>query len=320
MSKLSNNIRDHYIQHFETLPFDKQLHFSSRLALWSQDSFCEKKLAELQPQVTANGNPRLAIREVYKFALQSAGHGSKNAAVLRAPYFSAYPNIKPMVSVLFRIMFLWTIFHIDEREYFFELFPKEDAETLYRQLLADSTALAILSTHAINFLYLYTRLIIGDEQAFDPSHFIAIAHKQYDLQNPIHLQLYIYLYTHCIIGESWFYAQPIPATYFAVYKDMLQELENVMADNFTAINMDNKFEFLVCCRLLGIHSSLESRIYDEAEQSVSSTGTFIIDRHNSNPQKANLDLDSSEHRNVLFIMSQSSPLFDSNREVAQYTP
>jgi hypothetical protein len=84
---------------------------------------------------------------------------------------------------------------------------------------------------------------------------------------------------------------------------MLDELETVISDNYTAINMDNKFEFLVCCKLAGKQSSLESEIFAEAEYSVSEDGTFIVDRHNSNPQTANSTLDLSEHRNVLFIMA-----------------
>ena len=55
--------------------------------------------------------------------------------------------------------------------------------------------------------------------------------------------------------------------------------------------------------MVNMTSRLESRIFDEAAQSVSSDGTYIIDRLNNNPQVTNVSLDKSEHRNVLFIMA-----------------
>ena len=130
----------------------------------------------------------------------------------------------------------------------------------------------------------------------------------YDLSDPIQLQLYIYLYTHCVIGESHFYAHAIPERYLPVYRQMLDELETVIEKRFTEINLDNKFEFLVCCRLVGKESSLTRRIDDEAHKSISTEGNFIVDRHNTNPQSANTTLALSEHRNALYIMAMNEPI------------
>lgn len=309
MDSLSNNIYRYYCDHYAELSFDKQLHFASRLYLWDQDDFGASALSGLRSEVTLQGDPAAALRAVYKQATETIYHGSKNAAGLRAPYFEKYPHLRTLLVVLFRLTFLESVYGLDARAAFFELFDRTEAEELLKKLLADEPALAILSTHAINALYLYNRVVKNDETAFDPSLFLRIAHGQYDLENPIHLQLYIYLYTHCIIGESKFYARRLPDRHLETYRRMLGELETLMGQRFAGINLDNKFEFLVCCKLAGYESKLADRIEAEAALSVSDDGTFLVDRHNTNPQTANSTLDLSEHRNVLYLLThRASPL------------
>jgi hypothetical protein len=84
---------------------------------------------------------------------------------------------------------------------------------------------------------------------------------------------------------------------------MIAELEQLIADHFDNINLDNKCEFLVCAKLVGQRSKLERRIVAEANASLSPDGIFLIDRHNHNPQPDNVSIDKSEHRNVLFLMA-----------------
>lgn len=304
MNNLSNTILDYYWAHFDELPFEKQFHFASRLYLWNQDPVAKQKLAELRPIFTANDQPDSALHDVITLARNSSSHGSKNAAELRRPYFEKYPQLKAYVSGLFRLTFLQNIYSYDVRTVFFDEFPETDVRSFARELAADREAIAILSTHAINFLYLCSRVLCDESSAIAPEDFITIGRKQYDFSNPLHLQLYIYLYTHCIIGESQFYYRAIGQP--APYLTMLTELEATIAQHYDSINLDNKFEFLVCCRQLGYASSLQDQIYQEAEISVSELGSFLIDRHNGNPQTSNVTLDLSEHRNVLFIMSHSA--------------
>ncbi|HSX05727.1 MAG TPA: hypothetical protein VLF69_04625 [Candidatus Saccharimonadales bacterium] len=306
MKSLSNNIYDYYVAHFSTLPFDKQLHFASRLFLWSGDSFGARQLELLRPQVTLHDQPAEALRAVYAEAMQTIYHGSKNAASLRAPYFQKYPELRALATVLFRLTFLKTIYGQDATTTFFELFKQEQVETLLERLQADTKALAILSTHAVNVLYLYGRVACSSEDIFDPALFLKVGATSYNLDDPLELQLYIYLYTHCIIGESKFYARAIPEEYWPVYSTMLDELEACITKRFSMINLDNKCEFLVCCKLTNRTSNLEARIFAEAEESVSEDGVFLVDRHNTNPQTTNSSLDLSEHRNVLYILAHRS--------------
>ncbi|HUB93458.1 MAG TPA: hypothetical protein VMB52_03060 [Verrucomicrobiae bacterium] len=309
MNNLSNDIYNYYTERFFELPFDKQLHFASRLYLWSHDAFARERLDELRATVTADGQPDVALKDVYMQGKTSIFHGSKNAAELRAPYFEKYPELRTLVMVLFRLTFLQTVYGLDGRTVLFKLYDRSQVEALLQQLSGDTQAVAVLSTHAINVLYLYNRVVLQDDLSMDPTQFLHVGASAYDLSDPIQLQLYIYLYTHCVIGESTFYARKLPDTYLHVYRQMMQELELVIGENFTAVNLDNKFEFLVCCRLVGYKSNLARRIEDEAERSISEQGLFLIDRHNTNPQAANSTLELSEHRNVLYLLSHlDSPL------------
>lgn len=310
MNNLNNDIYRYYLDNWSSLPFDKQMHFASRLHLWSQDPGLSAKLAELRPTFTADDTPRQALEAIVELAKASPVHGSKNAAELRRPYFERYPDLKLCVSLLFRVHFMRIIYGVDARDMLHELVPAATWEKLHADLLQDDGALAILSTHAINFLYLYDRSVKGDDTALPLERFLEVGRRAYDLDDRLHLQLFIYLYTHCIIGESLFYFRKIPAQLLATYQTMMQELETVISQRYDDINMDNKFEFLVCARITGHASALDDRIFDEAARSVSEDGTFIIDRHNKNPQTDNNTLDKSEHRNVLFLMSNRtfSPL------------
>jgi len=302
MNDLSNNVYDYYLGHFAELSPDKQLHFASRLYLWSGDERCAEHLRQLRAGVTLGDDPGAALREVYNLAQTTIHHGSKNAAAERAPHFERYPELRSVVMVLFRLTFLRTVYGIDARGAFYDLYPAQTLDDLQQRLLADRQAMAILSTHAINFLYLYNRVLLDDDTSFDPSQLLDLA-RIYDFSRPVHLQLFIYLYTHCVIGESQFYARRVPETYRPIYDSMLAALEKLIDARYDDINLDNKFEYLVCCGLLGVDSPLRARIDDEARRSIADEGMFLVDRHNNNPQITNHSLDLSEHRNVLYILA-----------------
>lgn len=308
MEDLSNRIYSYYFAHFDALPFDKQFHLASRLYLWNQDPQAKQKLEQLKSFFTAYNQPEIALANVITASLESPSHGSKNAAELRRPYFQKYPRLKAYVSGLFRVNFLWHIYDLDVRQVFFKHFPESEVAAFAKELLADPEAIAILSTHAVNFFYLYSRVLKPDSELFEPEQFLRIGQQYYDNDNRLHLQLLIYLYTHCIIGESQFYYRTLSNQ--PVYRQMIEALEKLIEAHFVDINLDNKCEFLVCARQLGYRSHLEQPIYNEAARSLAPNGTFLIDRHNSNPQIANVELDTSEHRNVLFILSSRpySPL------------
>ncbi len=304
MTKLSNDILDTYLGALDSMPFDKKFHFASRLYLWSGDVRFRELLESYKSEFSHNNNPKLALEFLVEQSKITNSHGSKNASELREPYFKKYPQLKLAIVLLFRITFLKNIYDINCTELLFEHIPKSDLENMKKELLNDPEAIAILSTHAVNFIYLYEKIINNNEEVNLDIFFNAA--KYYDLTNKVHVQLLIYLYTHCVIGESLFYYRNISTERRKPYEKMILDLEEIINNRFTDINLDNKFEFLVCAKIVGYKSYLETKIYDEANISVSELGNFIIDKHNNNPQTNNIDIASSEHRNVLFIMSNLS--------------
>ena len=84
---------------------------------------------------------------------------------------------------------------------------------------------------------------------------------------------------------------------------MCESLEEIIRKNYFSISLDNKVEFLVCCKLCGFQTMLEEIIQDEASKSLAEVGNFIVDKMNVKKKLANNQFLISEHRNVLYIMS-----------------
>jgi hypothetical protein len=297
MNKFSNSVLAYYIAHFGELNEVNQFHFVSRLYLWNQDPWAKEQIDRLKPYFTCNNDPEKALIEVFKY---EPGIENINALEARRPYFEKYSDLRGFNRVFFKANFLNSIYGIDIDEFIAKNFDVNAMGILAKNLLNDPKAITILSTHAVNYLYFYKLFIKHDYSQFEPSYFIDMANKYYDDGLKQDLQLKIYLYTHCIIGEANFYCRSVNAN---AYLKILSELEIIIERNFKDINLDNKFEFIVCARILGQKSRLAERIYGEAERSVSSNGGFVIDVHNSNPQVSRSDINRSEHRNILLIMS-----------------
>ncbi len=304
MDDLSNNVYSYFASHLGELADEKVFHFASRLYLWNQYPGSERLLRQMRSWFTNNEQPLGALGLLARHDSEPGSFGSKNVASLRAPFLSRYPKLKTYNDTMFRMLFLYTVYGIDTRHDFATIFGPEDLAALSSKIMSDYEAVAMLSTHAVNFLYLYQWAASRPEQHPDPALLLSIGEQMYDMNNKLHVQLLVYLYTHCIIGDSLFYFRRLPPEYLGVYQRMLQQLEEIMHSKFDDINLDNKFEFLVCSAIVGFPSTLAGRIQAEASKSVSKRGTYLVDTHNNNPRNENLSLDASEHRNVLFLMSQ----------------
>lgn len=297
-------VNKYYLSRLGDLPYEKQFHFASRLWLWTNDPVYEDLLRELKPEFCGDGSPK-AINDILgrMLASQKPEFGSKNAAAERAPYFARYPLLRQVLPLLFRLMFIKTVYGIDARRTLDNHIELEAIDHLAAALSEDEEAIAILSTHACNFYYLWYRFFKDDLTAVPVQRLYDIGQTSYDPKNLTHSQLQFYLYTHCIIGESLFYKRALPQDNLAVYQAMCTHLEQILAQNFRSINLDNKCEFLVASAIAGYKSELKDAVFDEASRSFSAEGDFIIDVYNDNPQFENVTLEKSEHRNVLFIMS-----------------
>lgn len=308
--QLRNKVRQTYIDRFNEMDIEYCLHFASRLYAWSEDNDAKQLLDNLRPEVLpANHKERrqhiLAIREELRIKNYDR---DVNDYARRKLYFEKYPNLLLVHNALFRIRHWLCIYDVDERELLYELVPRHEVSRLITALLQDQTAQKILSTYFINTVYLYEKMYESpDVPSIKPRAIIGLA-DLYDLSNAADIQILIYLYTHCILGETLFYYQPVKYE-VEVYTEMLKRLEQLIDQSFNTINLDNKFEFLVCARICNYSSYLAEKIYAEAEKSVNSEG-FIVDMHNTNANPYKQSFMMSEHRNVLFILSMTNPVFN----------
>lgn len=252
-------------------------------------------LTKLRPWFTANDNPRSALQQL----LQEPPLILRESSHLRQPYFGRYPKLQLYIRGLFRLLLLCSVYGINEPSLIYEVFPKEELAAQRNALLKNYGALKNLSSFAINFLYLLERFINKNGASLPINELFKLGQEAYNTNKPLERQLQCYFFTHCIIAESLFYYRRIPKENMQVYTGMLRQTEGVMARFLNEIKLDNIFEFLVCCRLLGYESTLEEDILAIAKKSLTPQG-FIHDQLSQSKP----GLQAAGHRNVLFLMSQ----------------
>ena len=299
--QLSDSVYQYYFLNKEHLSEDKLFHFATRTAAWLGRQESYDLLQTSEQYVT---QPDKSLEQMIADVYATPQTGRRNAHELRQPFFEKYPKLYGAHLALFRVRHLQEVYKIDAREALFAAISRDELIELKEQLLADTEALKVLSTFAINFCYLLERVIFDDPTSLPIETFLAIG-KSYDASDKEQMQLLVYFYTHCIIGESNFYVRTIPEDLLPLYREMLHIIEPLITKYFDDINLDNKLEFLVCARICGYDTPLFETIYEECQRSVSPEGTFLIDIYNSNIQEDRNDFVKSEHRNVLFIMSTS---------------
>ncbi len=298
---LASLIRQYYLDHFEELPLDKQFHFAGRLASWSGDKDCQKLLRQNQEQYV--GKPELYETSIVNL-LQSTPSLHMSAAEQRMAYFEKYPNLYGTSLALFRLRHLTYIYHVDAQSALTRQITPARLHDMSRQLAHDTEALRVLSTYAVNYLYLVEGILFDSEIPI-PLEAILKQSTAYNTDDPEQLRLLLYLYTHCIIADSNFYARTISTERLPIYIAMLEELEKLLASTFDKASLDTKLEFLVAAQLCDYAApALHARIVAECNASISDEGTFLIDRHNYFADSPKKSLQESEHRNVLFIMTQ----------------
>jgi hypothetical protein len=305
MNQIYKTVLQTYTARFGELSKRGQFHFASRLYLWHQLPETAAWLEMLQPDFTANEQPLQSLAQLMAEPLPIL----KQTAELRNPYFTRYPQLRSYERIMFRLLFLHTIYGFDSRQYLYRVLPKESVLELYQALLADQEALCKLSSYAINFLYLVDRFGHQDNaSAIQPKQLLGLAQTQFTSDSPLERQLECYFYTHCILAETLFYSRALPSHNLHYYLAMLEIVEITIQSYFETTKLDICYEFLVCCRILNYQTQLEGLILDRTERSMHAEG-FIAEPLNE-PNKPST-LQNSEHRNVLFIVSQLpyQPLF-----------
>lgn len=307
---LAERVTSTYFSRLSELSLTTQFHFNSRTYSWSNNLKAKENLLGLQAEfMPATQEERAEVLKSIIIPKEGAGERI-NAYEVRLPYFEKYPLLRPVNLVLFRLRHWLHIYGVDERELLFAMFSKEDIDAMYAALLKDTEALKFLSTYAVNFIYLYHNFMgEGEGEGELDMNAVLELSQEYDLTNPLHAQLLQYLYTHCIIADSLFYYQPVTEYNLPIYIKMLEQIDDIIELHGDRVSLDNKFEFLVCAKICGYIAKTEKRIRKEALRSVRKTG-YITDKHNNNPAPSKATFRSSEHRNVLFVMSTTEPLFN----------
>lgn len=303
MNELYNTVRATYEQQYASLKPRIQLHFASRLYLWQQDVAAANWLKRSRADFTCQDQPLLAVQRL----IAEPQPPLRQTGTLRAPYFTRYPDLRTYDRALFRLLFMNTLYGLETRAIFDQLFPADKTEKLYNSLLEDTAALAWLSSFGINYLYLLKRFVRQDKTALPLEKLLETGRTSYG-NDTAETRLRCYFYTHCIIGETLFYARSVGQQYLAIYQHILAAAEQLVDRHFSQLKIDNLCEFLVCCRILGHTSPLEGRIAQAFRDALSTEG-YLQEPADKRPS----DLSRAEHRNVLFLMSQRPyrPLLES---------
>ncbi len=299
--QLFSVVKNEYDSHIHLLQ-EKKFHYLSRLFLWTGENMYKKQIDKLQKEYIGI-NEKESFSTLKKLYESPIDHGSfMPSKKEREPYFKKYPHLEPCLNLLFKNLFSKKIYNINLRTSLQKIIDDTMLITLKNNLLQDEDAIRVLSTHAINFFYLLENYLPSNpEVKIDAQQYLKIGTNYTEMN----AELQLYFFTHCIIGASKFYSESIKKEDKKVYLTMLKISEKIIQKNFKNISLDNKFEFLVCAKICGFQSSVEKNIYDEASQSLSPDGNFLIDTKNDKATQIGRNtFVGSEHRNVLFIMSQ----------------
>lgn len=296
MVDLYNSILTTYASRFGELKPKAQFHLASRLHLWCREPQAEEWLVRLRPKISAHDHPAQSVTNLLKITpapLNVSGG-------FRQKYFNRFPELRLQERVLFRLLFLKTVYGLAAPAVFYDFFDAAAAKKQRDELLADAAALRTLSSFGINYLYLLDRFVESDENSLPVGKILDIG-RGYDSSSPLQRHLQCYFFTHAIIAESLFYARTIPASNKDPYLQMLAETEKLIADSFEPTTLDTKLEYLVCCRLLGQPSPLEEAIMQEVKNSIGPESYLVDPRLNTRRPDT---LHNAKHRNVLFLLTQ----------------
>ena len=299
-----DRVKSHYDANLDYLR-DRRTHYLSRTFFWTGSKKAEQELKKVQEKYIGITPEQIKtkIKQTLEIPVEHYLKRLKGREK-RAEYFRRYPLLENYNTILFKVILMDKLQGQDIRPYVREIIPDEKFIELKEQLTKDKVALTKISTHAVNYLYHLEYYL--QKEMVDRKDLLELARKSYKDESMDEIMLKLYFYTHCIIGESHFYTQAIKSDQKPVYQEILKEVEKSIFNNYFEISLDNKFEFLVCARMLDFRTPLKQMINNEAEYSFSDSGNYLVEsfgRDAAIHQKKNLL--SAEHRNILFLMANT---------------
>lgn len=278
---------------------EKKFHFLSRMFLWTgEEKYFEglKKLEKFFIGLDKKGHEN-KIKEI----LENKEYFKKkvyNNRPFRRKVVKKYPLLGSYHEILFRNLMSKNIFKKDLGEYIEPVIGSEEFKKVKDELIENKNDILKLSTFAVNFLY-FSRDYLNEEGSVLEKVMLDLANQLEDDIKKVSNNLYFL--THCIIGESRFYSKKVSHDKLKTYLFFLEKAEKLAINNYFEVSLDNKLEFLVCCKLLDYKSKLAPIIQNEACHSLSELGNFLVDKQSP---RNNNDFFSSEHRSVLYILSK----------------
>lgn len=281
-------VKEYYYRNFDNLAPDKQFHFATRMKNYLGESSFDGFLREHQP------NNDLAD------LLQNNDYSKVNRIELRKPYFEKYEDLYGVEATLFRIHHLLKEYNTDTRATFCELYGQKRLYKLVDDLLEDKDAIEVLSTWAVNVICLTEELFPRGQNVV-----AQLAEWALGLANSSDPTLVVYLHTHIILCESEFYTKRITnSKNLELLKKLLAKSAEIITDTIDTISLDAALEFLVCCKMAGVHYARLEQWIDEICREYKKDSPYLINyRRDKTPGSYYHTLDGAEHINALYIMS-----------------
>ncbi len=288
---------------------NKKLHFFTRMFLWTKDEKYLEQLKELKGKYY--GKDKKDLEKIIKKVLDNKELYQKriyNKKDFRVKPADKHSLLGAYSELLFRNLMSKNVFGEDLKPTIEKFVSTEELLAIKDELLNNEKDALALSTFAINYFYFLEEYFDGKKGTkVNIKKLLKIAqgddfgNKEKDAKL---IMNDIYFITHIIIGASRFYKNKITKNK-KTYLKLLSILESIVEENYIKLSLDTKFELLICARLLKAESSLEDRINQEAELSLSPINNFLIDTLNDKKGKSSRNWLGSEHRNVLYIMLNS---------------
>lgn len=276
----------------------KAFHYHSRLFLWTGRDEHRAALTHVEDGIIGHGSIR--HHKIFSDILARPAKVYGDAAVGRNKVLIQYPLLRRYELLLARTLFAKTIYRARTTSSLTKVIDMDVLHDMRNTLLAEPELIVKLSTPAVNTLY-FMQHVFGRAYAVDPSIILRAVQLSPVQHNRKALTERLYLFTHVIIAASAYYSKRI-TSHKAVYRALMQEAEQVIADHYWTLRVDAKLEFVVAARILGYDSRFCALILQEAERSLSTLGNYIIDGNIRESVRHHFL--RSEHRNVLYLMAK----------------
>lgn len=293
-------VEEYYKDFLGYLPLEKKFHYLSRHYLWFKDAWSKRELTKIKDRFLGRSDKEkeARLKELIEQAEEDLGVMAGKESSRRREAYAKYPRVAISNSLLFAWYWGKVIYGEDLRKMVERLVSRAEITKLREELIKDEAAIKDLSTGAVNFLYLASEYL---GLAKPNLLWLAGLIKVSDEKNMVRLS--IYLLTHLIIDEALFYTREIENLNGC--REVLQEVEELIEENYFRISLDMKVEFLVCCHLVKYETRLTRMIMEEARRSLSPLGNFLVDTLNDWRNRHTHKMAQAEHRNILYLMACS---------------